>query len=370
MRKTRIYLLLALFLAACFLLYSCGSGGGGTIATIASGGITVVGQSNRAGAKIVQDLFAREISFAAGDFSDVNFGHFNPWYRDAAQIPSTFTVGITDCRILPAAAFLGGNGGDDPASWNYNIAGFYALPLGGTYSVSSPKIIDLGSPQNLAETSSLPSPGTYPYFGTTLIYVQFTIQGVFDSSGIVKNRTLRLYASTVSPVLAGDVLIYDNGVWNWINNSDGSYTPITSSRPGGTASGWNFPNNGLNITGAPTAVGSVVQDTHWSIRASNTRPAWMVQTSDPYQGTLNLASPVVIEAGKKYTMTMTFDLTKTNNQYWAGHPAATGGGIFVWDDINADGVFKPAIDDNTGAYGQGDWAIEAPTITITAQQVQ
>lgn len=363
-----VLMVLALFVLG-FNLYGCGAAGTSVLST-GTTAVSILGKASGLSGRVeLPDVLSLAGVKGAGDWQDTSYGHGNPWYFDRLQVPLSFVVGISELKFLTQN--------------NYNDASAYTVNLGGTYSVNNPKIVDLASSSNPLADQAAPSAGTYTHMGMTLVFVQQTLSGAFTSNpNFIESRNIRLYASTSGKIQAGDVLMEANGTWNWIKTADGSYVPISQDRPGGTASGWNTPTDGFgNPTGSSVEVASVVQDTWWSLRLANNLTNWqqtevaaMAANNYVFKGQLAFASSFTIVTGHNYTMTMTFDVSVSPDQYVANVPTANGTGTFFWDDVTNDGVFKPAVSfadggDQNNGNGQPDWNMLPPTITLTVTEL-
>lgn len=390
MKKFSFYAILSLLFIALPLAYS-GCGGGGVTSptgTNSSNAVDLVMQMNNSAPHSVNVPVSGK---AAGDWNDPVYGHMNPWYRDAFQIPQACRFGIIEYKLLTTN--------------NYNDANAYEIisyPESG-YTVNSPYEVVMNDTTPVTafqNTAAAISAGTYPYIAFTVIYVEVTVNAdIDDGQGYIAHR-FRIYMSTSQPagagsaIQAGDVVVYKNNTWNWISN--GLFVPISNARPGGTASGWDIPHVGEMITGPPTLETGVqvVQDMNWSLRTTNDLPPeWITRINSQmhiisaedyiFSPIGQLASPLVIStSGVSATVNMVINVTKTlpSSESWAVgtaiNPAdlnANGSGIFIWDDITEDNQFKPAInvglggDGAGGAHDEGYFMFECPYFSITAQ---
>lgn len=371
MKKQFVALMVLVLFVLGFNLYGCGAAGTSVLST-GTTAVSILGKaSGLSGRMELPDVLSLAGVKGAGSWQDVNYKHGSYWYFDRLQVPSSFVVGIFELRFLTQN--------------NYNDASGYTVNLGGTYSVDSPKEVDLASSSNPLADQAAPPAGTYTHMGFGLVFVQVTISGAFTSDpNKLESRNIRLYASTSGKIQAGDVLIEANGTWNWIKTADGSYVPISQDRPGGTASGWNTIVDGYGNT-TVTAVASVNQDTWWSLRLTNNLTVWqleevtaMAANNYVFKGQLAFTSSFTIVTGHNYTMTMTFNVSASPDQYVADIPAANGTGTFFWDDATNDGVFKPAVsfanggDQSDGVPGHNEpptWNVLPPTISLTATEL-
>lgn len=375
----RTYLLLGLILLiglSAVSFYGCAAAG----TTLSSGsvgltfGAAVSGLSGRFEAPEV--LYS--VSKAAGDQADPSYNHCNWWYKDMLQTPATYVVGTSDMRLLTTN--------------NYNDSNACQADITAAgYTADSPYRLDMTAGTVTIQPYGVPQPGTYTHMGITLIYLEQSVLGNFSTTNpnaATENKLIRIYASNSRPTVngtlipstiqGGDVLIYDNGVWNWIK-TDMTLSPITSARPGGTASGYDFP----ELTAAQRETGvEVLQNMFWSVRTTNTfASAWcaMFQTQATNFAANNyvtkevnqLPSSLVMSEGHTYTMTTTFNVAQNADLYMADIPAANGAGTFFWEDVTQDGVFKPFLtyalggDRGDGVHGDSEWFILPPTVTPT-----
>lgn len=309
MRRLRICTTLALcglvVLAACFVT-GCGGGGGSSAST----GVEVVGQLIGGPALVGGP--------ASGPLE------LNPYYANAYQIPSAYSIAISKLELLRDA--------DDPDPYVVFDTG----------DVTNARVISFNggtSSVNIGNNSQYPEPGTYQIVRITCAYQQFTILAdVGDGNGHIPH-SFRVYNSTVGDVQDGDVLIEIAGTYNWIKG--GGYYPITGDRPD------IFP-------------GFLAQHTYLAGEDSN----------DPNTFTVTLPSPIVVPATPtgRYRLTAGFNLSAS--------PEDGGStGTFVWDDVTEDGLFKPGIDMAEGGDGNAAeyeingpplWTPLGPTITFTS----
>jgi len=368
----RFYLLAAVIVLIGFAFYGCAGVAGVATGGAGGGSLAMVATTSGAAARSVN---VKAVSKAAGDFNDPLYMHSNPWYKDKMQIPSAYKVGLVEFKFLTQD--------------NYNDTSGYTVDFGNVNgsapSVTNPIEIDLTTGSyNLLSGGSLPYANTYTHCGTTLVYLELWLTGCFSATDSTSRSTgkFRVYASTSGNIQAGDVLYYSNDTWNWINPVTGALTPYTSSRPGGTASGWTYPFDPITqqVNGTPTPVASVVQDSFWSLRPTNSLPAWMAGEAANnaangyvFKDAMQLGSPIIIEDNKSYTGTLNFNIATTVDAYFTGGNAPTGEtGTFFWDDVVNDGTYAPFLpfalggdSGGDGVHGQGFFIPLPPTITIT-----
>ncbi|MFH1454188.1 MAG: hypothetical protein ABIH00_09485 [Armatimonadota bacterium] len=355
------------------LLYGCGGVASSLLTATNSGAIALTATLTGAAARSVSPV-SKSIK-AAGDMDDYSYCHDNPWYLDKLQIPSSYKVGLGETKIMQE---------DD-----YNSATAHTFSLGNVngeaVSVSNPFVVDMTSGTfTISSGQSLPTPGTYTHMGNTIAYIEQTLTGALDpiNPSEVSTGRLRVYPSTVNGIQAGDILLYDaDEGWCWINRTTYALTPITSPRPGGSASGWDYPHIGNMITGEPTVETGVevIQDSFWSLRTTNNLPTFMAAEAAAlaangyvFKDTMALGTPITIAAGNSYTLTLDFDISATVDGYFTGAMAVPGEtGTFFWDDAFADGYFKPFLafasgGDQTDGNGSPGFHPLPPTITATA----
>ncbi|MEN6372373.1 MAG: hypothetical protein ABFD64_10210 [Armatimonadota bacterium] len=246
----------------------------------------------------------------------------NPNYPNAFEVPSTYSVGISKMELLKSE--------NDTTPY----------VIFDTNSVDNPKTItltDTGVSESLGENESYPAAGTYSYCRFTLIYQELTINADLGSGS--QPLKFRVYSTTSGKIQDGDCLVYLNNTFNWIKG--GHYFPISGNRPGD------------EVTGTLTQHNYLASD----------------ETPDPYVFTSTLATPLIIPANPtgKYKVSINLNITKSPEE-----PNSTG--IFMWDDVTADGMFKPAIDKTLGGDGNEHEVIEmgpaeftplSPTITFS-----
>lgn len=368
------------------ILYGCS----GTVTTpsgsqtqAGSGSLNVGADLNGQSKEIKLPLEVTEKFLAQTDFNNFYYNHMNPFFRDRLEAPHSYKVGMAEMKFLQEN--------------NYNSATAYTIPLGKVNgadpSVANPFVIDLSAGSfTIASGIKNPTPGTYTHMGINLVYIEQTLYGCFDTADPTKLEygSFRVYPSTTGSIQAGDILFYKDGVWNWLNPTTFALTPITSSRPGGTASGWNYTfNQQGQMTAAPAiATGvQVLQDSWWSLRTTNNLPVGLVATVAAFANNgyvtkeaNQMNTPFIIQSGKSYTCTATFNVAATPDSFFTGANAIPDGdqGCFFWDDTYEDNVFKPFLSyanggdlsPNTTLYGSPSFAPMPPTITFSSSQTQ
>lgn len=315
--KITASLLSAVAIATAIAVSGCGGGGGAAPVGTLSRGVEAVASLTTTG----RAASMGRISASMGP------GELNVNYPNAFQVPSTYTVAITKMELL--------KGTDDTTPYLVFDTG----------SVESPMAITLtgtDSTKSFGENSEYPEPGAYTHMRITMVYQELTVNAdVNDGNGYVAHK-FRIYATTVGNVQDGDLLMDVDGTYNWIKG--GGFYPVTGSRPDDS-----------------------IQDrlVRHGYLASDESP-------DPYIFTGALATPLVVpdHPSGKYKIKATFDVSASPEV-----PGSTG--IFMWDDVTQDGLFKPGIDMEQGgdcnatefeANGAADWTPLSPTITFTYSQ--
>lgn len=376
----RFYLfaaLIAVIAVISFVIYGCGGAAALISTTATGGGLSLL--ATKTTTPVARSIPAKAVIKAAGDFNDMSYMHFNPWYKDKMMTPTAYKVGLIEFKMLTAN--------------NYNDAHAYTVDLGtvngSAPSVTNPIVVDLtAGSYDLLDSGALPYAGTYTHCGSALVYLELWLNGCFSATDITSISTgkFRIYASTSGNMQAGDVLYYSDNTWNWINPTTGALTPYTSARPGGTASGWTYPFDPFTgmINGNPVPVANVVQDSFWSLRTTNAIPPWMAAEAATnaangyvFKSTMTMGAPVVIQAGKNYRGTMNFNIATTVDAYFTGAFAPPGeNGTFAWDDVKNDGVYSPFLpfalggdQGGDGVNGQGYFSPQPPTITVSTTEI-
>lgn len=374
------FYLLAVFIAVIaaisLTVYGCGGLAAVVTSAATSGGLTLLAATSTVAVRSV-DFKGNNIK-GPGEFDDYSYMHCNPYYLDKLQIPSSYVVGLAEMKFLTQNLY------NDPAAYSCNLEESQGSPV----SITSPLVVDMTNGTfTVLNNVGLPTAGVYTYQGVCLVYIQQEVTGCFSTTDIssISTGKFRVYASTSGNVQAGDILFYANDTWNWINPTTFTLTPYTSSRPGGTASGWDSP----SVEGIPTAMPTkaagveVMQDQFWSLRPApaNTLMPWQaaivatfVANNYQFKQANQLPTPITIVAGHSYTGTVTFNLAATGDAYFTGGNAIPGQtGTFFWDDVTPDGIFAPFLSrahggDADGENGPPTFSPLPPTVTPTITQ--
>lgn len=299
---------------AALSLVGCGGGGSTTLPTTTSRGVEAVGSM-----------------VTARNRNPVQPGYEmgNQAYKDGFQVPSAMSISVAKLELLR------GENDEHP---------YVVFDKGA--DLSEAKVINLtdGASESFGENADYPEAGTYTHIRLTLVYLDETVTMNLDGSG-VKPLHIRIYASSVAPVVHGDVLMEANGVMNW--QKGGQFYPVSGSRP--SVGDWQ--------------TGRLVQFDPWAGD----------DFSDPFVATLEIQEPVIVPANPdgKFVVNVNFDPTVSPQ-------APNANGIFFYDDIDEDGVFEPGVAAAQGGdeaapdsqYGEGDWDTFQPTITATFSKVE
>lgn len=284
------------------------------------GGITTLQPTTGTGVEAVGSMIASRSRVAAG------YEMGNPAYKDGFEVPSAMSISVAKMELLR------GENDQHP---------YVVFDRGA--DLGDAKVINLtdGTSASFGENSDYPEAGTYTHIRLTLVYLDETVSMNLDGSGLAPLH-IRIYASSVAPVVHGDVLLEANGELNW--QKGGQFYPITGDRP--EVGDWQ--------------TGRLVQFSAWAGQDS----------PDPYVTTLALpeGQSMIVPANPegKFVVNVNFDATSS--------PQAPGAnGIFFYDDINEDGVFAPGVSVEQGGdeaapdsqFGEGSWDTLQPTITAT-----
>ncbi|MFQ3548405.1 MAG: hypothetical protein SNJ70_01470 [Armatimonadota bacterium] len=262
----------------------------------------------------------------------------NPNFVNGYLTPSTFKVAVTKIELLK------GVNDSNP----YVVFDIEDLSNANVFDLSSSTI------NAIQGNTSYPSAGTYTHIRMKIVYVELGIRADLFDEGI-SNYLMRLYCSSVPPVLNGDVLIYMNNTWNWMFDDledndlslDDILLPLAGGRPDNN-SGWLF-----HEFGYPDKLSCVVQDYFFSMDEN------IVEESiDPYVETFELPKPIVFPSNPSGVYIVAFKFDKTN--------------IFVFDDVDGNGVFEPMGGDDVTEemLGEPIWYIEAPDVDVAIIKYQ
>lgn len=331
---------LLLWLAAAVLAISVmtGCGGGGGASSIIPG-------SDLSG---VQALGALDASGTLGVRAVGETFELNPNYTNSYLIPQRYSVALTKFELMKS---------EDDAD---------PYVVFDTGDIETPEVVDLTNGQSAAfgENSEYPAAGTYTHVRMTVVY--FESEMMLDSGlgAGVEPGTFRVYASTVGNILNGDIVQLRDDKWYWMPgsgtmNQDDLFVVNTDTGPRPDSnSGHDFGIGGAN----PRSM--VVQEFHFS-QDDNESP-------DPYVVTLELPEPIVIPANPTglYKITTTFDVGASILD-----PNATG--VFLFDDVDGDGVFEPGPgmgdgsgrDCNDGTNGEPMYSILPPQMQMSFAKV-
>lgn len=295
-------------------LSGCGGGGGHTANIVGPTGVEATG------------ILEATRSRGAGG---AGYSELNSNFKDAYIVPSALSVAVCKFELL--------KGADDASP--------YVVYDNGA-DLTAAKVIDLvndGDRASFGENSEYPAAGTYTHVRMTLVYLDQAMPvDIGDGQGTVSHH-FRVYASTVGEVQDGDVLMDIGGNLSWIQGS--GFFPATGPRP-----------PFVNGDGS-----EIVQFGPW---AANT-----ADSPDPFVCTIALPADgqIVVPAhpSGKYVLSVKFDITRS--------PDIVGSqGTFIYDDVDEDGKFEPAVNDEDGgdstwgdARGNAGWSPLTPTMTVS-----
>jgi hypothetical protein len=156
------------------------------------------------------------------DFNNDGVGD-NDTYPDSFLTPDTITVGIKSVKLIKA----------DETDTSYTIFD--------TGDSTNPDVLDLTTNvQQIDVRSVYPDgcPCDYSKVQIELTFIEIVVP-TYDGDSL-RNRKFRFYTLDLLdpalgvPIQAGDVLVSDNfqtPQFSWIDTDQGTFTPITSSRP-------------------------------------------------------------------------------------------------------------------------------------------
>lgn len=328
-------LVLMLWLAAAVMVTAAmmGCGGGGGASSIAP-------DSDLLG---VQALGALDTSGTLGVRGGDGPFDLNPYYTNSYLVPQRYSVALTKFELMKS---------DDDTD---------PYVVFDTGDINSPEVVDLTNGESAAfgENTEYPDAGTYTHVRMTVVYFESDMMVDSGFGAGVEPGTFRVYASTVGNILNGDIVELRDDKWYWMPGSgtmDQEDLFVVSTDVGprpDSNSGHDF-----GIDGA-TPRSIVVQEFYFSQGDD--------QSSDPYVVTLELPEPLVIPANPTglYKITTTFDVGASILD-----PNATG--VFLFDDVDGDGVFEPGPgmgdgsgrDFNDGVHGEPMYSILPPQMQM------
>jgi hypothetical protein len=332
--KTLLKLAVVPILLGSLFLSGCGGGGSNSVAP---GGLTGV-RADGSMSGIVGH--ARVVGGAAIAL--------NPNYTNACLQPENLSVALTKFELLKSE--------DDPDPYVVFTA-----------TLDDPKSVDLtsGASASFGENASYPTAGTYTHVRMTIVYfkIRFSLdQG--EGAGL-EPADFQLYASSVGNIKNGDVVRLVDGLKYWMTAStyEGDQAPFAVNTDQGPR-----PDDLSGLIDSPDGPvpSSICVQDNFFCQPDNV-------SSDPYTMTLALDTPVVIPANPsgQYRLTANFDVNQSPLD-------ATATGMFMFDDVDGDGIFEPGPgqtfgagrDCNDGTHGEPQFCILPPLTTITYAQAE
>lgn len=271
---------------------------GGTTTTSTT--TTTVQQSGVVLKGITANLGSSGLSALAIDPTEVGNPNF---LNDVIITPESYAVGLWKVELL--------KGVNDTTP--YTIQEFAATS-------EAPVHFPLTSTStNMANNTDYPAAGTYTVFKPTIAYLEMQLPSakVDMPEDVTK---FRVYVSTVGDIPPGDILLYVDEAWKWLDTDTGEYS---AARPDNPAQHKYFGEG---------------------------------DSPDPFQPTdIEMDSVVIPDSPSGlYTATLSFDVSNT----------------FFFDDLDKDGVFEPTTDDKgtdeqIDQYGTPDWFPGAPSMSLS-----
>ncbi|MFH1074274.1 MAG: hypothetical protein V1752_04210 [Candidatus Firestonebacteria bacterium] len=195
-------------------------------------------------------------------------------------------------------------------------------------AVASPSPVDMieGTFKEFVSSSEYPTAGTYYWMLIGLTSLEQVVSVTDWPSAGNNNVRYKMMMSDAGTANYLDLLVYDSGVWKWMDNGQlvttRSGTVLNMGWTGNT--GWNDTHTSYDLQGFATGV--------------------------PFKCAIRLSSPVVVP--------------ENPSGKWIGQLLFNVDNGFRWEDINNNDKFEPS----TGDTSSTDYGPQAPIITVTFTQ--